>query len=65
MNPLTPKESDVCQVIAAGLTDAEGAIKLGMNLSTFRTYKRRSFRKLKVGRRGEIMALMSPALTTT
>ncbi|MBN8473460.1 helix-turn-helix transcriptional regulator [Sulfuritalea sp.] len=53
---LSPRELEVARMISRGLTDKEIARYLSVELSTVRTYLKRTFVKLGVRRRGELAA---------
>lgn len=56
---LSPRELEVARMISQGLTDKEIARRLSVELSTVRTYLKRTFVKLGVHRRGELAAVIS------
>ena len=53
---LSPRELTVARMVSEGLTDKEIAQHLGVELSTVRTYLKRTFMKLGVHRRGGLAA---------
>lgn len=53
---LSPRELAVARMVSEGLTDKEIAQHLGVELSTVRTYLKRTFIKLGVHRRGGLAA---------
>ena len=53
---LSPRELAVARMVSEGLTDKEIAQHLGVELSTVRTYLKRTFMKLGVHRRGGLAA---------
>ena len=53
---LSPRELAVARMVGAGLTDKQIAQRLGVELSTVRTYLKRTFTKLGVQRRGGLAA---------
>ncbi|MCF8177135.1 MAG: helix-turn-helix transcriptional regulator [Sulfuritalea sp.] len=55
---LSPRELEVAQMVSEGLTDKQIAQRLGVELSTVRTYLKRCFVKLDVQRRGGIAAVV-------
>ena len=55
---LSPRELEVARMISRGLTDKEIARCLSVELSTVRTYLKRTFVKLGVHRRGELAAVI-------
>jgi len=46
--PLSKREIEICQALAAGRTDAETAFKLRLSVGTVREYLARACRKLGV-----------------
>lgn len=56
---LSPRELEVARMVSEGLTDKQIAQRLAVELSTVRTYLKRSFIKLGVHRRGGIAAAFS------
>ena len=59
---LSPRELAVSHMVGQGLTDKQIAQRLGVELSTVRTYLERSFRKLGVQRRAAVAAAISRVL---
>ncbi|MCF8149670.1 MAG: LuxR C-terminal-related transcriptional regulator [Sulfuritalea sp.] len=55
---LSPRELEVARMVSDGLTDKEIAQRLAVELSTVRTYLKRSFIKLGVHRRGGVAAVI-------
>jgi DNA-binding NarL/FixJ family response regulator len=53
LNPLTPRERDVLELLAEGLTNAEIAERLCIGDTTVRTYMHHLFAKLNVRNRTE------------
>ena len=53
---LSPRELAVARMVGEGLTDKQIAQQLGVELSTVRTYLKRTFAKLGVQRRGGLAA---------
>lgn len=53
---LSPRELAVARMVGEGLTDKEIAMRLAVELSTVRTYLKRTFAKLGVSRRGGLAA---------
>lgn len=53
---LSPRELTVARMVSEGLTDKQIAQHLGVELSTVRTYLKRTFMKLGVHRRGGLAA---------
>ena len=53
---LSPRELTVARMVSEGLTDKQIALHLGVELSTVRTYLKRTFMKLGVHRRGGLAA---------
>lgn len=51
--PLSPRERDLLQLLAKGLTIAESARALGLSSATAATYARNLYRKLEVTNRAE------------
>lgn len=51
MVTLTPRERDVLQAVAEGLTDKEIALKLGIGNETVRTHLVSVFQKMRVSNR--------------
>jgi LuxR family maltose regulon positive regulatory protein len=56
IEPLSPRELEVLQLIAQGLSNQEIADRLFLALSTVKGYTRTLFDKLKVERRTEAVA---------
>ena len=56
-DPLSPRELEVLQLIAEGLSNQEIGEKLFLSLNTVKGHNRRIFAKLQVQRRTEAMAL--------
>ncbi|MGH6753873.1 MAG: response regulator [Bradyrhizobium sp.] len=56
---LTPRETEVLKLLAAGLTSREIAKRLDLSLSTVETYKTRAAEKLGVKTRAEIVRYAS------
>jgi len=56
---LSPRELEVARMVSQGLTDKQIAQRLAVELSTVRTYLKRSSVKLGVHRRGGIAAAFS------
>ncbi|MEM8978688.1 MAG: helix-turn-helix transcriptional regulator [Pseudomonadota bacterium] len=54
---LTPRETEVCDLLLDGRSIAASALGLGVSETTIRTLRQRAFRKLKVGSARELMAL--------
>ena len=56
IEPLSPRELEVLQLISQGLSNQEIADRLFLALSTVKGYTRTLFEKLQVGRRTEAVA---------
>jgi LuxR family maltose regulon positive regulatory protein len=56
VEPLSPRELEVLQLIAQGLSNQEIADRLFLALSTVKGYTRTAFDKLQVERRTEAVA---------
>lgn len=56
---LSPRELEVARLVCEGLTDKQIAVHLNVELSTVRTYLKRTFAKLGVHRRGGLGAAIS------
>jgi DNA-binding CsgD family transcriptional regulator len=57
--PLTPIEERIALLVAAGLTDAEVAAKLGLSDKTVEWHLARASRKLGVRSRGDLAAVIA------
>lgn len=60
--PLTDREWDVAQLVAWGKGDKEIADIMGISAYTVRTHLKRSFDKLNVSCRAELVAVCAPYL---
>ena len=56
---LSPREHEVTLMICEGLSDKAIAHRLGVELSTVRTYLKRIFGKLGVHRRSEVPPMLA------
>lgn len=56
LEPLTPREVEVVQLIAAGLSNKEIAAQLSLSVNTIKMYASQAYRKLGVSRRTEAAA---------
>ena len=54
--PLTPRESEVLQLLAAGKTTKEIAVKLGLASATVATYRKRLCRNIGAHSTAELIA---------
>ncbi|WP_270728879.1 helix-turn-helix transcriptional regulator [Shimia sp. Alg240-R146] len=54
---LTPRETEVCDLLLDGRSIAASALQLDVSEATIRTLRQRAYRKLKVGSARELMAL--------
>lgn len=53
---LTPRERQICEVLAKGLSNRQIAEQLGISEHTVRNHTREIFRTLHVRTRGEVIA---------
>lgn len=54
---LTPRETEVCDLLLDGKSIAASAVEMDVSETTIRTLRQRAFRKLEVGSGRELMAL--------
>jgi DNA-binding NarL/FixJ family response regulator len=62
---LTPREGDVLLLLRRGLSNAQIAVALHIGVETVRSHARNIYRKLGVPSRRALMALASPAASTS
>ena len=55
---ITPRETDVCDCIARGLTTEGVALELGISVSSVKTLRTRAYRKLNIGSKSELFAML-------
>lgn len=60
--PLTPRESEVLRLVSKGLSNKQGAIRLGISPRTFESHRAEAMRKLGVRNTAELVraALLNP-----
>jgi DNA-binding CsgD family transcriptional regulator len=56
LNPLTPRELQIAELVAQGLTNGEIAARLGITQNSVKQALKRMFRKVKVSTRAEMVA---------
>jgi LuxR family transcriptional regulator, activator of tox operons len=62
---LTPRETDVCAGIAAGLTSEAIALALGIKLNTVLTHRKRAYARLNISSEKELLRLIYRALVSS
>lgn len=55
---LSPREREVCALIAAGLNSEGIALRLGVSLNTVLTYRKRSYSRLQISSQNELLRLL-------
>jgi len=55
---LSSRELEVCSLIASGITSEGIAIKLGLEVNTVLTYRKRSYTRLQISSQNELMRLL-------
>ena len=55
---ITPRETDVCDCIARGLTTDGMALELGVSVSSVKTLRHRAYRKMEIGSKNELFAML-------
>ena len=58
MEELTPREKEICFLVAKNLTSQEIADKLNIKYNTVISFLNRIFKKLNIKKRGEIIRLV-------
>ena len=53
---LTPREREICRILALGRRNAQIAAEIGISVSTVQNHLHAIFRKLRLQGRGEVMA---------
>ena len=56
--PLTGQETEVCDLIVYGLTTEGIAAEMGIAVSSVKTYRNRAYKKLKIGAKSELFAMI-------
>ena len=56
---LTPRENDVCRLVARGLLNKQIADELGVSQQTVKIHRARAMRKLQVGSVAELVRFLS------
>jgi DNA-binding CsgD family transcriptional regulator len=62
---LTPREMQIAELVAQGLTNSEIGARLWITENSVKQALKRMFRKLKVASRAEMVALLSDVLTSS
>ena len=57
-SPLTRQETEVCDLIIYGQTTDGIAAEMGISVSSVKTYRNRSYKKLKITSKSELFALI-------
>ncbi len=55
---LSPRELDVCTLVASGVTSEGIALELGISLNTVLTYRKRAYARLNISSQNELMRIM-------